>query len=99
MFANDILPNSHLQVFDRTALYYQDHEDTDGDVHADEHGVEDAADASGSGSGSGIRALFAIPDVERLEFGCCHLEKLGTELCPPVHYLLLGPTRSGTHMQ
>ena len=85
-----------LQVFDRTSLYYQDHTDTVGIDDGVEGGVNDA---TGVAMGCGIRALFAIPDVEKLEFRRCHLEKLGPVLCPPVHYLLLGPTRSGTHMQ
>lgn len=84
-----------LCVFDRTSLYYQDHTDTVGIDDGVEGGVNDA---TGVAMGCGIRALFAIPDVEKLEFRRCHLEKLGPVLCPPVHYLLLGPTRSGTHM-
>mmetsp|Transcript_62467 Transcript_62467/g.163975 ORF Transcript_62467/g.163975 Transcript_62467/m.163975 type:complete len:406 (-) Transcript_62467:31-1248(-) len=45
-----------------------------------------------------LSALYQIPDVERLDFRVGLLERLPQVLQPPLRWLILGPTRSGTSL-
>ena len=51
-----------------------------------------------SDEGAPLRELYSPPDVAALDLRLGLLESLACELRPPVHYLLMGPARSGTCM-
>ena len=43
-----------------------------------------------------LSALYTLPDVERLQLRMGLLERLPDMMQPPLRWLILGPTRSGT---
>jgi tetratricopeptide (TPR) repeat protein len=47
-------------------------------------------------AGEELRACYATPQVAALDFGARILDRLPTDLVPPLYYLLVGPAGSGT---